>query len=150
MLRLVDGGEGAAFEYKVSKQFAVGALYFAGVGNDPRDGRGLFNGEYGAQANLLFKPSKRVKVNLAYIRYFSPGGSRDTPNLSGSTGSAYAIEPFDDNATSSDSIALTAAFNVTKKFTIRPLVWCHLCHSRIFQRHWRSCGSDCWRRMPQF
>ena len=120
VLRLPDGGEGVAFKYKISNQFTAGALYFAGVGNDPSDGRGVFNGEHGAMADLLFQPNKRIKINLAYVRYFAPGGARDTPNLSGSTGSAYAIEPFDDNSTSSNSVALTAAFDVTKKFTIAP------------------------------
>ena len=120
VLRLPDSGEGAALNYKLSKQFELGALYFAGVGNDPTDGRGLFNGEYGAMAHLLWKPSNKVKVGLSYINYFAPGGTRDTPNLTGSTGSSNAVTPFGDSSTQSHSVGLSTAFTLGKKFTIAP------------------------------
>ena len=120
VLRLPDGGEGVALNYKLSKQLELGALYFAGISNDPSEGRGLFNGEYGAMAHLLWKPSKKVKAALSYINYFAPGGARDTPNLSGSTGSSNAVTPFGDVSTQSHSIGLSTAFTLGKKFTIAP------------------------------
>jgi hypothetical protein len=45
--------------------------YLAGEGNNPEDSSGLFNGAYGAMAQLVYKPSSRFQLGLTYINSYN-------------------------------------------------------------------------------
>ena len=68
----MDGsGLGVTQELGDSLSFSLG--YLASSNNDPGEGNGIFNGPYGALAQLTFEPSKRFKVGLTYINAYNQG-----------------------------------------------------------------------------
>ncbi|MEM9772112.1 MAG: iron uptake porin, partial [Cyanobacteria bacterium P01_D01_bin.73] len=72
IFRLGLGGQGVGLNYKVSDAITLNAGYLARGGNDPAEGRGLFNGNYSALANVKIQPSKNFKFNLTYINGYDP------------------------------------------------------------------------------
>ncbi len=56
--------------------------YLAGEGNDPAEGSGLFSGPYSAIAQLVVKPTERLKIGLTYINSYN---ADDTGTGSGRT-----------------------------------------------------------------
>ncbi len=79
---LVGGGTGVGFSYEIGHTLELSAGYLAeglGAGNpSPVNseglGGGLFNGGYGALAQLTWKPSKTFSIAAVYINDYSPGG----------------------------------------------------------------------------
>ncbi|NEP89696.1 MAG: iron uptake porin [Okeania sp. SIO2C2] len=79
----LGGGKGLGVEYDfgckdqyacVYSPFSVSFGYLAAEGEDPREGRGLFNGDYAALAQLTFTPIKNFQIGLTYNKgYFGPG-----------------------------------------------------------------------------
>ncbi|MCS6814300.1 MAG: iron uptake porin [Cyanobacteria bacterium] len=79
-------GIGAGIEHSFSDQLVLSLGYLSPVANDPTPGHGLFNGAYGALAQLLFQPSDRIKIGVYYINAYNtnPGGTgSNTANLVG-------------------------------------------------------------------
>lgn len=79
-------GIGAGIEHSFSDQLVLSLGYLSPVANDPTPGHGLFNGAYGAIAQVLFKPSDRIKIGAYYINAYNtnPGGTgSNTANLVG-------------------------------------------------------------------
>ena len=60
-------GTGLGLRYALSDQFEISAGYLANDAANPNAGSGLFNGPYGAMAQLTFKPSEAFAVGLTYI-----------------------------------------------------------------------------------
>ncbi len=63
---------------------SVSLGYLASSNNDPSPGNGLFEGSYGALAQLTLEPSKRFKVGLTYINGY------DEPNQT--TNDSYGVQ----------------------------------------------------------
>jgi hypothetical protein len=99
----------------LNKKLVLNAGYLAPNAEDPSEGNGLFNGNYGALAQIEFKPINRLTLGFTYARTFS---TFDNINLTGSLGSDRSQDPFDDAATSSNQFNIAVNANVTKKFTI--------------------------------
>ncbi|MFB2921954.1 MULTISPECIES: iron uptake porin [Aerosakkonema] len=116
--RQAEGGAGAAIEHRFSKAISLGLGYMAGAGiaNNPTDSFGLFDGNYAAMAQLSFRPSNTFGLGLTYVRSFNnhPGNV----NLSGSTGSSIAAQPFGRVATSADHFGLEATLRLSPKFVL--------------------------------
>jgi hypothetical protein len=93
----------------------LNAGYLAPNAENPSEGNGLFNGNYGALAQIEFKPIKRLALGFTYARTFS---TFDNVNLTGSLGSDRSQSPFDEAATSSNQFNVAANISVTPKFTI--------------------------------
>lgn len=67
---LVEGsGIGLRHQFGNSLELSLG--YLAGEGNNPEDSSGLFNGAYGAMAQLVYKPSSRFQLGLTYINSYN-------------------------------------------------------------------------------
>ncbi|USR92839.1 iron uptake porin [Phormidium yuhuli AB48] len=97
----LSGGAGVGLNARFG-DFGLDLGYLAGNANDPTAGNGLFNGEQGAFANLTFSPSNDFSLGVFYDRHHFPGGQ---VNLSGSTGSRQATNPFgSDVAVGSDTL----------------------------------------------
>ncbi len=81
---LVNGtGVGIRQKFGANLELSVG--YFAGNAADPTAKNGLFNGPYGASAQLTIKPSDRLKIGLTYINAYNADFT-----FNGSTGSNRA------------------------------------------------------------
>ncbi|MEM6751591.1 MAG: iron uptake porin [Cyanobacteria bacterium P01_C01_bin.38] len=90
----MDGsGLGITQELGDSLSFSVG--YLASENNDASDGSGIFNGPYGALAQLTFEPSKRFKVGLTYINAYNQGLDAQGVNF----GSSYESDSYGVQAT---------------------------------------------------
>jgi Carbohydrate-selective porin, OprB family/S-layer homology domain len=93
-------GTGLGFNYEFSDKLSLGVGYLA-VGRDAADavgngfnsvGAGLFGGDYGAIAQITFKPTKALGLGLTYVRSYSQA----PPNVGfgGITGTIRANNPF--------------------------------------------------------
>ncbi len=109
-------GLGAAYEFTDSLSLAM--LYSAGAGFDPSEGRGLFNGQFTTGAQLTYQPSGNTGVAIAYLHDYVPQGQVTDFSLMGFTGVANSDNPFDNNATSSDHVALIWTWQLFDQFNL--------------------------------
>ncbi|GAB4306801.1 MAG: iron uptake porin [Oscillatoriaceae cyanobacterium] len=110
ILRQASDGAGINLDYKISDQLGVVFGYLAPNADEPNSKNGLFNGANAAYAQLNVKPTDNIGLGLTYIRSYFPGGN---VNLTGSTGSSLATNPFGGAATSANSFGGQASFRVT-------------------------------------
>lgn len=104
-------GGGGGVIYNFSKSAALSLGYLATNADDPSPGAGLFDGSYGAIAQVTLRPSEGIGLGLTYVH------SYNALNLV-EIGSTYANDPFDGAATSADSYGVEATFRVSPKFTV--------------------------------
>ncbi|MBE9176750.1 carbohydrate porin [Synechocystis salina LEGE 06155] len=122
-------GTGAAVRYKFNNVFSLAATYlasdsqannpsndvFTSGGNTFVSGNGLFNGSYSTGAQFNVKPTKDFSFGISYLhKYFSQGDV----NLTGSTGSRIASNPFYQAATSMDTYNIQTSWQITEKFNL--------------------------------
>ncbi len=107
-------GIGAGVEHQFSDQLVLSLGYLSPVANDPTPGNGLFNGAYGAIAQLLFQPSDRFKVGVYYVNAYNtnPGGTgSNTANLVG-------LPALDGLNVSTNSYGVGASFQLSPNLVI--------------------------------
>jgi hypothetical protein len=123
LLYRASTGAGAAFKYNFSKDISATATYLAGsdrVG-DSSNGSGLFNGEYATGAQLDWKITDSLGIGATFLHsYFRGPSSNDFPynnnqsvNITSSTGSAVASDPFYGAPTTRDSYGLSGNWRIT-------------------------------------
>ncbi|MEM1170081.1 MAG: iron uptake porin [Cyanobacteria bacterium P01_H01_bin.35] len=106
---------GAKFDYAFSDAIKLTVGYAAPDSEDPREGRGLFNGAFSGFGQFTIEPSENLAFQVGYVRTFHP---KDDVNLTGSTGSFKARDPFDGTRTSADSINFEAQWKINDGFQI--------------------------------
>ncbi len=105
----------------VPDKIAVTGLYLTDDANDTTNGQGLFNGSYSAGGQIDFTPFEALKVGATYVRGFQ---TADSVDLTGSTGSPLAADPFAAlNAgagldTTSNNYGLNASYNLGEKIVL--------------------------------
>jgi hypothetical protein len=76
-------GAGLGVTQNFSEALALSLAYLGSSPNDPSDDNGIFNGPYGALAQLTFQPSDRLTVGLTYINAYNQelgaGSTRANP-----------------------------------------------------------------------
>ncbi|WP_027254862.1 iron uptake porin [Planktothrix agardhii] len=110
-------GTGMTVEYAFSHAFKANLGYMAddGFASQASQGTGMFNGTYGAMAQLVFAPTDNLAFSLDYNhRYFS----NDNVYVSGGTGSWGANKPFGENATTTDNLGVQMNWRVASHFSI--------------------------------
>ncbi|WP_392479330.1 iron uptake porin [Nostoc sp. C110] len=110
-------GAGLGVTHEFSDKLALSLGYLSGTANDPTPNNGLFNGSYGALAQLTVKPSDRITIGLTYIN------SYNQPLLTGSNAATFAPLDIDDNGTldsrfSSNSYGVQASIGITDKIVL--------------------------------
>ena len=114
----VGFGAGAGAYYQISDAIGAGFTYYAGSNSSPEDSRGLFNGDFGALAQVTLTPSDRLGVTLTYLRFYSPQPGA-TNNVTSFVGSQFAQLPFGgDTATSADGFNIATAYQIGDRFQI--------------------------------
>jgi len=103
------GDKGIAVNQQLGKKLALSLGYLSGTANNPTSGNGLFDGSYGALAQLTVKPSDRISLGLTYINSYKQ------PLL---TGSNNATSTFNGEAFSSNSYGVQASLGLSKKFVL--------------------------------
>ncbi|MDH6099728.1 iron uptake porin [Anabaenopsis sp. FSS-46] len=102
------GGAGLGVSHQFGDRLALNLGYLTSTPNDPSDGSGLFNGPYGALAQLTLKPSDRISLGLTYINSYRK------PLVSGSTNAtAIPATPF-----SSNSYGVQASIDINERFVL--------------------------------
>jgi len=115
-------GTGAALNYSFSKAltFSVGYLVprmtTGFVASNPAPGFGLFNGSYAALAQLAIRPSDAFNLGLTYVHSYN--NSKSGVNITGSTGSNFANQPFQNVATSANHYGLEANFRFNPRISL--------------------------------
>lgn len=104
------GSTGIGVDYSFNKIVGVGVGYLANQANETNSG--LFNGPYGAIAQLIVRPNKAVDLGLTYIH--------SSNTLETDTGSTLANDPFDDDATAiaANSFGMQASFRLSSNFSL--------------------------------
>lgn len=97
------GSTGLVVNYQFSDRASLDFAYMVRDPEDPSGENGLFNGNYGALAQLVFEPIKNLNLGLTYVHSYNAGDSNSGVNLTGSTGSTNAVRPFGNVSTSADS-----------------------------------------------
>ncbi|MGD1873067.1 MAG: iron uptake porin, partial [Mastigocoleus sp.] len=110
---------GLGVTQEFGKNLSLSLAYLAGSGNDPSTDNGLFNGSYGALAQLTFAPSDRFKVGLTYINSYNQF------NGAGSNASNFnTVSPLDNISTladtpfSADSYGIQASLGISKNLVL--------------------------------
>jgi hypothetical protein len=117
--RLSDGA-GVGINVKLSDALQGSFTYLVDTGliSNPRSEAGLFNGQFGALAQLTFTPTDSLSLGFTYVRYYSaePGNGI---NVTGNTGSGFAQTPFgSDAATSANAYGIEASFRFSPRFSL--------------------------------
>ncbi|MFN3362217.1 MAG: iron uptake porin, partial [Pseudanabaenaceae cyanobacterium] len=108
-------GAGVALQFKASEAFDINLAYLvpSGAVAQPTGQAGFTNGDYSATVQLLFKPSRDLKLSALYSRRFDARGV----NLTGSTSSSFAANPFNAD-TSADVYGFAFDWAVARGFTL--------------------------------
>ncbi|MBO9999562.1 MAG: iron uptake porin [Cyanobacteria bacterium SID2] len=72
--RIPDTEAGIGARIQLSDEFSLDVGYAAGEAGDPRNGGGLFDGNYGAIAQLTLAPIDRLTLGLTYIHAYAGEG----------------------------------------------------------------------------
>ncbi|MDF5710602.1 MAG: iron uptake porin [Nostoc sp. S4] len=111
-------GAGLGITYNLSQQLGLSLGYLSGTANNPTPNNGLFNGSYGALAQLTVQPSDRISIGLTYIN------SYNQPLLTGSNAATFqdiaAIQglPEEEVGFSSNSYGVQASIGITDKIVL--------------------------------
>lgn len=117
--RLSDGA-GVGLNVRLTESLLASFTYLGSPGNfsSPNLERGIFEGQFGALAQLSFSPTKSFDIAFTYVRYYSPQPGEGT-NITGNTGSGFAQTPFgDDIATSANAYGIEAQYRFTPRFAV--------------------------------
>ncbi|MEH1928543.1 iron uptake porin [Nostoc sp.] len=116
-------GTGIGIKHEFSDNLELSLGYLANDAANPQLGSGLFNGAYGAMAQLTVKPSNQITFGLTYINAY-----KNTFFANGSGGSNNANDNILQNA-SSNSYGIEASFQPSSKFVIGG--WAGLTKARV-------------------
>jgi len=103
------GGAGLGINHQFSEKLTLSLGYLTPNANNPTPGNGLFDGSYGALAQLTVKPSSRTSLGLTYIN------SYNQPLI---TGSNNATSGFGGGNFSSNSYGVEASLGITNKLVL--------------------------------
>ncbi|MCC5640367.1 iron uptake porin [Nostoc sp. CHAB 5844] len=121
-------GSGVSANFKLSDTITLSGGYLARRGEDPTAGRGLFDGSYGALAQIAFQPNKQLSLGFTYAHSYFSGANNDVA-VSGLYGGIFADQPFGAGpgstatsprgiATSANHYSFQASYRVNPKFVL--------------------------------
>jgi hypothetical protein len=111
-------GTGATFNYSFNKALTLSLGYMTrpSVASNPVNKFGLYDGSYAALAQLAFQPTNNLNLGFTYVHsYYNPAGG---VQVSGTTGSVFANQPFGNIATSANHYGLQANFRLNPTISL--------------------------------
>ncbi|HAC64116.1 MAG TPA: S-layer protein [Cyanothece sp. UBA12306] len=141
-----EEGIGAAFAYKFSDMFTVRGLYLTpdNEGSDPALGSGLFNGNFSAGGQVGFYPTDNLSFNAQFVHTYYKS---DDVNITESTGSSLASDPFLGAPTIRDSYGANGNWRINDTFNLTGFVGYALARAQGDDENGvsrRGFGSDTW------
>jgi hypothetical protein len=109
------GETGIAINHQFSDQLNLTLTYLTNTAADSTEGNGLFNGSYGAIAQLTYSPSSELDLALSYVRSCS---RKNDVDLSLGTGSNNANQPFNQSATRGNHFGFQASWRPSSRFAL--------------------------------
>jgi len=108
------GGAGIALRHEFSDRLELSLGYLATEAANPGDDTGLFNGPYGAMAQLTLKPSEQFTLGLTYVHSYNtdPTSGSNLANLRSSPNLAF------NPPISSNSYGVEASFRLNPKIML--------------------------------
>ena len=100
---------------KFTDSFGLDLAYLTGDAEDPSNTNGLFNGDYTAIGQLNWEPIESLSIGLAGGYSYYPG---DDVNLSGSTGSPTARQPFGEVNTSAIRAGVQGSWEIASRINV--------------------------------
>jgi len=149
------GDAGITGLYYFTPRFSLGYSYLAGNAEDPTSGNGLFNGSFGAMAQLSYE-GDRFGIGLTYSRDYISGTARDdVGGLGGPLNRGIGVlasDPFRKagEAIAADSYGLAAEWRVSDRFVLNS--WVHYMNAQDLDRQGRDRldSSDIWNWLVGF
>jgi hypothetical protein len=129
-----SGGAGLGVRHQFSESLELNLGYLVPNASDPTSKNGLFNGQYGALAQVIVSPSDRARLGLTYINSYTPGFS---PAFGTSTGSNLSNSTFG-LPVSVNSYGLSGTFTISPKFALGGWV------GYSEQRYLKTGSADVW------
>jgi hypothetical protein len=117
-IRRQGDGAGIGIFHNFGEAVHLSLGYIASDPDDPEEG--IFDGPYGASAQLILRPSEAVGLSLTYVRSYN--------SFRTGTGSALANDPFDDEAerVTANSFGAEVSARISPAFTLGGRVgWIH-------------------------
>lgn len=109
------GETGIAINHLIGEKLNITLSYLANTAANPTAGNGLFDGSYGAIAQLTYSPSSSFDIALSYVRTYY---RKNDVDLSLGTGSNNANQPFDQNATRGNHYGLQFSWRPSSRFAL--------------------------------
>ena len=109
-------GAGIGITHQFSDSLELSLGYLANEPENPAAGSGLFNGPFGAIAQLTFKPFEPLLIGLTYIRAYN--NNFQANGSGGSNNANFLNANLVDSAFNSDSFGLGASFQLSPKIVI--------------------------------
>ena len=109
------GETGIAINHQFSDRLNLTLSYLANNAADSTKGNGIFNGSYGAIAQLTYSPSSNLDLALSYVRSYS---RKNDVDLSLGTGSNNANQPFNQSATRGNHYGVQASWRPSSRFAL--------------------------------
>ncbi|MGI0479275.1 iron uptake porin [Geminocystis sp. CENA526] len=105
-------GAGGGVKVKLNDQWNFNTLYVARNGSSPEEGKGFFNGAFSTGAQIVFSPTKTLKLSATYLYTYEPEGN---VNITSSTGSPRGNNPFAGSALTANRVGLQGNWRITDK-----------------------------------
>jgi hypothetical protein len=115
-----SGGAGVGLRHRFGESAEINLGYLVPNASDPTNKNGLFNGQYGALAQVIFNLGPTSRVGLTYINAYAPFGAELQPDDAFSlsaTGSNLANSNFG-NPVSINAYGINATFQLSPKFAL--------------------------------
>ncbi len=115
----LTAGTGIALRHQFGDKLELSLGYLAGSAQSPTRGNGLFNGSYGALAQLTFTPTKTTALGLTYVNSYNfvTGTGSNASNFPVRLGS-FGINSDNNLPVSSNSYGAEASWRVNRGLAI--------------------------------
>ena len=123
----VPAGAGVGLRHRLSEQLELTLGYLSNTASNPNTNNGLFNGSYGAIAQLTFQPSDRLSIGLTYVNAYN--NLREDLALPGTGSQKANLGLVTDSPTSTNAYGLEASYQVNSRFFIN--AWAGYAKSRV-------------------
>ncbi|ALB43151.1 membrane protein [Anabaena sp. WA102] len=107
------GDKGIAVNHQLGDKIGLSLGYLSSTANNPTPGNGLFDGNYGALAQLTVKPSDRISLGLTYINSYNKSLATGSNNATFTNPNFASGTNF-----SSNSYGVEASLGITKKLVL--------------------------------